>query len=115
MDLTRREPVATALRGGFGDFSLPGTEEAGQNNGQPRSPLHSRRDLRGPVPPGDQEDKKKPGDDLLSHHEGSTIGVRELNFRVRNGNGCGLSTIITGQYLLATIAYSASREIRGSA
>ena len=41
--------------------------------------------------------KKKPGDDLLSHHEGSTIGVGELNFRVRNGNGCGLSTIITGQ------------------
>ena len=31
--------------------------------------------------------------------KGSTIGVRELNFRVRNGNGCGLSTIITGQYL----------------
>ena len=46
------------------------------------------------------QNKKKPGDDLLSHHEGSTIGVRELNFRVRNGNGCGLSTIITGQCLL---------------
>ena len=28
---------------------------------------------------------------------GSTIGVGELNFRVRNGNGCGLSTIITRQ------------------
>ena len=39
--------------------------------------------------------KKKPGDDLLSHLEGSTIGVEELNFRVRNGNGCGLFTIVT--------------------
>ena len=44
---------------------------------------------------------KKPGDDLLSRHEGSTIGVGELNFRVRNGNGCGLSTIITGQNYIA--------------
>jgi hypothetical protein len=41
--------------------------------------------------------KEKPGDDLLSHHEGSTIGVEELNFRVRNGNGCGLFTIVTRQ------------------
>ena len=40
--------------------------------------------------------KEKPGDDLLSHHEGSTIGVRELNFRVRNGNGWFLSAIATG-------------------
>ena len=47
--------------------------------------------------------KKKPGDDLLSRHEGSTIGVGELNFRVRNGNGCGLSTIITGHYLHNTV------------
>ena len=30
--------------------------------------------------------------------EGSTIGVGGLNFRVRNGNGCGPSTIITRQY-----------------
>ena len=44
--------------------------------------------------------KKKPGDDLLSHHKGSTIGVGELNFRVRNGNGCGLSTIVTRQNYL---------------
>ncbi len=42
--------------------------------------------------------KKKPGDDLLSHREGSTIGVEGLNFRVRNGNGCGPFTIITRQY-----------------
>ena len=49
----------------------------------------------------DRSVKKKPGDDLLSHHEGSTIGVRELNFRVRNGNGCGLSTIITGHIYYA--------------
>ncbi len=44
-----------------------------------------------------EKNKKKPGDDLLSHHEGSTIGVEELNFRVRNGNGCGLFTIVTRQ------------------
>ena len=54
-------------------------------------------------------EKKKPGDDLLSHHEGSTIGVRELNFRVRNGNGCGLSTIITGQNIYNA---NAARERR---
>ena len=26
----------------------------------------------------------------------STIGAEELNFRVRNGNGCGLSVIVAG-------------------
>jgi hypothetical protein len=43
-------------------------------------------------------DKKKPGNDLLSHpFKGSTIGAGELNFRVRNGNGWNLSAIITRQ------------------
>ena len=28
----------------------------------------------------------------------TTIGAEELNFRVRNGNGCGLFAIITGLY-----------------
>ena len=44
------------------------------------------------------KEEKKPGDDLLSHRKGSTIGVEGLNFRVRNGNGCGPFTIITRQY-----------------
>ncbi len=38
-----------------------------------------------------------PSDVLLSQGEApTTIGARELNFRVRDGNGCGLSAIITG-------------------
>ena len=28
----------------------------------------------------------------------TTIGAEELNFRVRNGNGCGLFAIITGLF-----------------
>ena len=28
-------------------------------------------------------------------YEGSTIGPGELNGRIRNGNGCGLSSMIT--------------------
>ena len=45
------------------------------------------------------EDKKKPGDVLLSHTENpcSTIGAKELNFRVRDGIGCGLFAMITGK------------------
>ena len=39
--------------------------------------------------------KKKSGSYLLSHHEGSIIGVRELDFRVRDGNGYCLSTMAT--------------------
>ena len=59
--------------------------------------------------------KKKPGDDLLSHREGSTIGVEELNFRVRYGNGCGLFTIVTRQinYLLKKQGIYASATLRG--
>ena len=41
--------------------------------------------------------KKKSGSYLLSHHEGSIIGVRELDFRVRYGNGYFLSTMATRQ------------------
>ena len=40
--------------------------------------------------------QKKASSYLLSHHEGSIIGVRELDFRVRNGNGYYLSTMATG-------------------
>jgi hypothetical protein len=42
---------------------------------------------------------KKPGDDLLFHRTGSTIGVEGLNFRVRDGNGCFPLTIITRHVL----------------
>ena len=43
--------------------------------------------------------KRNPGLVLLSHgiHR-STIGAGELNGRVRDGNGCGLSAIETGVY-----------------
>ena len=44
-----------------------------------------------------QNNKKKPGSYLLSRRKGSIIGVRELDFRVRNGNGYYLSTMATGQ------------------
>ena len=39
----------------------------------------------------------KPGSYLLSHprFEGSTIGGRGLNDRIRNGNGCGPSPMTT--------------------
>ena len=40
-----------------------------------------------------------PGNDLLSHAglPHSTIGATELNFRVRDENGCFLCAIITGK------------------
>ena len=38
---------------------------------------------------------KKPGNDLLSHIECSTIGAGGLNDRVRDGNGCGPAAIAT--------------------
>jgi hypothetical protein len=38
---------------------------------------------------------KKPGDDLLSHIECSTIGAGGLNDRVRDGNGCGPAAKVT--------------------
>ena len=41
-------------------------------------------------------DKKKAGGFLLSRNESSIIDVRELDFRVRNGNGYYLSTMATG-------------------
>ena len=50
--------------------------------------------------------QKKASSYLLSHHEGSIIGVRELDFRVRNGNGYYLSTMATG------ILYNAKNEVR---
>ena len=39
---------------------------------------------------------KKPGSNLLSRLS-SIIGVRELDFRVRDGNGYNLSTMATRQ------------------
>ena len=43
-----------------------------------------------------KEDKKSPGDDLLSHQwTGSIIGAGGLNFRVRNGIGWGPSAVVT--------------------
>ena len=39
--------------------------------------------------------KKKVGSFLLSRNESSIIDVRELDFRVRNGNGYYLSTMAT--------------------
>ena len=41
--------------------------------------------------------KKKPGDDLLSHGNRSTIGAIELDFCVRYGNRYNLNAIITRQ------------------
>ena len=41
---------------------------------------------------------KKSGNDLLSHLEGSTIGAKVLNCRVRNGNGCDHLAIVTGKF-----------------
>ena len=41
--------------------------------------------------------KKKPGGYLLSRLIGSIIGARELDFRVRDGNGYCLSAMATGQ------------------
>ena len=42
---------------------------------------------------------KKNGNDLLFHTglPCSTIGATELNFRVRDGIGCGLLAITTGE------------------
>ena len=40
--------------------------------------------------------QKKAGSYLLSRGDPSIIGVRELDFRVRNGNGYCLSTMATG-------------------
>ena len=34
----------------------------------------------------------------------TTIGAKELNFRVRDGNGCGLFAIITGLFSLSACA-----------
>ena len=44
--------------------------------------------------------KCNPGNVLLSHntYDCSTIGDEELNDRVRNGNGCGLLSMVTGKY-----------------
>ena len=44
-------------------------------------------------------DKKKPGNDLLSHGLcRSTIGAGGLNFRVRNGNGWVPAAMVTRQF-----------------
>jgi hypothetical protein len=41
--------------------------------------------------------KTESGDDLLSRGiSPSTIGAGGLNFRVRDGNGCGPSALVTG-------------------
>ena len=37
----------------------------------------------------------KSGGDLLSHHNGSTIGAEGLNFSVRNGKRCNTLAITT--------------------
>ena len=42
-----------------------------------------------------QVNKKKPCDYLLSHLISSIIGTRELDFRVRDGNGYNLSVMVT--------------------
>ena len=46
--------------------------------------------------PAELTAQKKAGDYLLSRNESSIIDVRELDFRVRNGNGYYLSTMATG-------------------
>ena len=50
--------------------------------------------------------KKKVGSYLLSRDEPSIIDVRELDFRVRNGNGYYLSTMATD------ILYNVKNEVR---
>ena len=49
---------------------------------------------------------KKASDFLLSRDGPSIIGVRELDFRVRNGNGYYLSTMATSIY------YNVKNEVR---
>ena len=59
--------------------------------GQQKKPL---------LPERQQGPKVNSGGDLLSHPIlGSTIGAEELNFRVRNGNGCDLFAIATGNHV----------------
>ena len=50
--------------------------------------------------------QKKTGSYLLSRNESSIIDVRELDFRVRNGNGYYLSTMVTDIY------YNVTYEVR---
>ena len=45
---------------------------------------------------GGASSKKKPGSHLLSRREGTIIGARELDFRVRDGNGYCLSAMAAG-------------------
>ena len=60
--------------------------------------------------------KKKPGGCLLSRHEGSIIGVRELDFRVRYGNGYFLSTMATGHmYICPSRALLAAQAVPADA
>ena len=58
--------------------------------------------------------KKKPGGCLLSRRKGSIIGVRELDFRVRYGNGYFLSTMATGHISMSFRARS-MRPLRPAA
>ena len=57
---------------------------------------------------------KNPGDDLLSHRICSTIGAGELNCRVRDGNGCGLSAIVTRKSDFIFTGSQASPSIAGT-
>ena len=63
----------------------------------PAAPLHAWRASKL---------NKKASSYLLSRRKGSIIGVRELDFRVRNGNGYYLSTMATSIY------YNAIYEVR---
>jgi hypothetical protein len=42
----------------------------------------------------------------------STIGAEELNFRVRNGNGCGLLAIVTGKLKKEKYRESISKALK---
>ena len=77
-----------------------------------------------PSEPHKQTEKKAPeqemldgalakilGDDLLSHMKiCSIIGDRELNFRVRNGIGCTLPSMVTKKSLLICIIEREGRK-----
>ena len=58
--------------------------------------------------------KKLSGSNLLSRHKVSIIGVRELDFRVRDGNGYSLSTMATGQFNTFVQSYPVSDKRIGT-
>ena len=57
---------------------------------------HKKTRDRPTVDPGYEKDRRRPT--LPLGFPSSTIGAKELNFRVRDGNGCRLFAIATENY-----------------